>query len=209
VAYTPVIGPFDQANGSARSAVLHTARLDGTHVERLSEPGIDGRLEDYSAMFPPGGYVVFQRVRNRDLHVALFRMDTDGTDVRRLTPWGLDADTADVSLATSGPTEDLVVFETYGMGPPAGKSSDVATVPGTCTSPADCRSRIRLLTHTEPGARQAFNPSFSPDGRRIAFTDVRETQQDFLGDIATMRADGTHRHQVSHSPLFDFRPDWG
>jgi hypothetical protein len=41
-------------------------------------------------------------------------MDADGSDVRRLTPWRLDADTADLSPAASGPTEDLVAFETYG-----------------------------------------------------------------------------------------------
>ena len=44
IAYTPVIGPFDLVNDSARSAVLQTSTLDGSDIQRLSEPGIDGSL---------------------------------------------------------------------------------------------------------------------------------------------------------------------
>ena len=166
IAFTPVIGPFDQPNDSAASAVLHTAELDGSDVERLSRPGIDGAYEEYHARYSPdGSYLVFVRIRNVDLHVAIFRMDADGSDVQRLTPWRLDADLADVSLATSGPTEDLVVFETYGMGAPPGSKQNLATVPATCQSTAGCRcagfstSRItpmvRSRASTRPGHRAA------------------------------------------------------
>ena len=130
ITFTPVIGPFDQVNDSARSAVLHTANLDGSGVRRLSEPGIDGAFEDYRARFAPGGkYLIFVRVRNRDIKAAVFRMRPDGSQVRQLTPWRLDADLPDVSLATHGPTKDLVVFETFGHGPPEGSQQDIATVP--------------------------------------------------------------------------------
>jgi hypothetical protein len=209
IAFTPVIGPFDQANGSARSAVLHTARINGSNLRRLSQPGIDGRLEDYHARFSPdGSYVVFQRVRNADLHVALFRMDADGSHVRRLTPWRLDADTADLSLATKGPTKNLIAFETYGMGPPHGKSSNVATLPATCAPVSECHKKIRYVTHHKGGQIQSFNPSWSPNGRRIAYTRFKD-HPCCLGDIWTTRPDGSHRRAVSKSPLFEYRPDWG
>lgn len=209
IAFTPVIGPFDQANGSARSAVLYTARINGSNARRLSQPGIDGRLEDYRARFSPdGSYLVFLRVRNADLHVAIFRMDADGSDVRRLTPWGLDADEADLSLATNGPTKNRIVFETYGMGPPHGKSQNIATVPATCAPVSKCRQKIRFVTHHKGGTIQAFNPSWSPNGRRIAYTRfVRHPC--CAGDIWTTRPDGSHRRAVSKSPLFEYRPDWG
>lgn len=45
----------DQPNDSARSAMLYRADLRGRHVERVSEPGIDGVYEDYSAITAPWG----------------------------------------------------------------------------------------------------------------------------------------------------------
>lgn len=209
IAFTPVIGPFDQPNDSARSAVLHTALPNGSDVQRLSEPGIDGKFEDYRARYSrDGSFIVFLRISNADLHVAVFRMDADGSDVRRLTPWKLDADEADLSLATNGPTKNRIVFETYGMGAPPGKSQNIATVPSTCGTASECREKIRYVTHHKGGPVQNFNPSWSPNGRRIAYTRFRD-RPCCVGDIWTARADGSHRKAVSKSPRFEYRPDWG
>ena len=213
ITFTPVIGPFDQVNDSARSAVLHTANLDGSGVRRLSEPGIDGAFEDYRARFAPGGrYLIFVRIRNRDIKSAVFRMRPDGTHVRQLTPWRLDADTSDLSMATHGSTKDLVAFETFGHGAPEGAQSDVATVPASCGSLADCTSKIRYVTHNGAGPATSFNPSWSPDGTRIAFTNVLpppNPDSPAIGDIWTVRPSCGDRRRVSHSPRFEFRPDWG
>ena len=190
LAYTPVIGPFDQVNGSATSAVLHTSRLDGSGYERLSQPGIDGAFEDYHAHFSrDGSYLVFVRVRNSDIKGAIFRMDADGSHLRRLTPWGLGADLPDLSPAASGPTKDLVVFETFGVGgPPKGSSQNVATVPTTCRTPRRCRGKIRYLTRHGDGPDQSFNPAWSPNGRRIAYTRFvpGDKHTPSVGDIWTM-----------------------
>lgn len=210
--YTPIFAPFDAPNDSAHSAVLHTAGPDGAGVQRFSQPGIDGVYEDYHARFSAdGSYLVFVRIRNADLHVAIFRMDADGSDVRRLTPWRLDADLADLSLAAGGATKDLVVFETYGMGAPKGSSQDLATVPAACPSPAECRRQIRYLTDNGDGPVAAFNPSWAPNGRRIAYVRFIDGDRDTppVGDIWTMRADGRAKRPVSTSPRFEFRPDWG
>jgi WD40-like Beta Propeller Repeat len=208
LAYTPVIGP--STSEPATSAVLQTSRLDGSSPRRLSEHGIDGRFEDYYADYSrDGSYVVFLRARLSPDSVAVFRMDADGTDVRRLTPWKLEADTPDLSLAKSGPTKDLAVFETYGHGgPPKGKASNVATVPTTCAPVSKCRKQIRYLTRHRGGPVASFNPSWSPNGRRIAYTRFKD-RPCCLGDIWTMRPDGSHRRAVSKSPLFEYRPDWG
>ena len=144
VVFSRVIGPFDQVNNSARSAVLWRAALDGSHLTRLSQRGIDGAYEDYDASFAPAGYLVFDRIRNADIRNAVFRMDADGSHVRQLTPWSLSADLPYVSPARHGPTKDLVVFETYGQGPPDGATQAVATVPATCHSLADCGARSEL-----------------------------------------------------------------
>ncbi|MGN6574290.1 MAG: TolB family protein [Nocardioides sp.] len=195
---------------SADSAVLWLSDLQGRHLRRLSQRGIDGRLEDYRASFAPAGYIVFVRIRNSDGHLAAFRMSRNGRHVRRLTPWSLDADLPWVSPARRGRSEDLVVFETYGHGAPDGTSQAIATVPATCRPAASCRHRIRLLTSPSALPRQHFNPTFSPDGRRIAYVKFRGYQDaPPEGDIWTMRWNGTDKQRFSRSPLFEFRPSWG
>jgi Tol biopolymer transport system component len=195
---------------TAASAVLWLADLDGRHRTRLSQAGIDGRLEDYRASFAPGGYVVFVRIRNSDGHLAVFRMSRTGTHVRRLTPWSLDADVPWVSPAGTGRTEHLVVFETYGHGAPDGTAQAIATVPATCRPASSCRHRIRMLTSAGSLPVQHFNPTFSPNGRRIAYVRFHGFEDaPSEGDIWTMRWDGSDKRALSHSPLFEFRPSWG
>lgn len=208
IVFTLVFGPFDPA---AHSAVLYTARPDGSGLRRLSEPGIDGVYEDYHARFAPdGSYLTFLRLRNSDGATAVFRMRPDGTGVRQLTPWALNADVPDLSQAAHGPTKDLVAFETFGSGAPAGAEPNVATVPASCASLAACTRQIRYVTHNGAGPQESFNPSWSPDGSRIAYTEAQfPADGPAIGDIWTISPDGHGRQQVSHSARFEFRPDWG
>jgi Tol biopolymer transport system component len=206
IAFTRVVQPFDAPNESAHSAVLYTANPNGTDVRRLSQPGIDGVFEDgYARITPDRRTVVFVRHRDLDGANALFRMSLDASHVQQLTPFGPAGNFFDISPAQSGPTKDLLVFDTFREGE---TSLDIATVPTTCRSLADCTSRIRFLTHNAGHARRNGNPTWSPDGQRIAFTD-RASIEAVNADIWTMRYDTTDRHRVSISPLFDYRPDWG
>lgn len=208
--FSRVIGPFDQVNGSARSAVLYRTDLRGHDIDRVSQPGIDGTYEDYQATFAPAGYMVFVRVRNADIKSAVFRTEPDGAP-RQLTPWSLDADEAIVSPSRTGPTHDLVAFETYGHGAPTGVGQAIATVSARCRSLDSCAERIHYLTSPRTLPVQNFNPRWSPDGRRIAF--VRFSFDPAAppphGDIWTMSWKGKDRRPVSTSPLFEFSPAWG
>lgn len=205
IAFTRVIGPFDGPNEGARSAVMWTARLDGTGIRRLSAPGGDGIYDEGGAHWSPdGSYIQFIRVRNETLNNALFRMRPDGSDVRQLTPWEIDADMADLSPATRGRTKDLVVFETFFRD---GRAENIGTVPATCTTLADCTKRIRYLTSNMPdGPTNSISPAWSPDGSRIAFAEWTVPGN---ADIYTMDPDGRNRRLVSRGPEFSYRPNWG
>jgi Tol biopolymer transport system component len=201
ITFTRVVGPFDAVNESARSAVLHVADLDGSHVHRLSQPGIDGAYEDYYARFVPGRpTVTFARVRDADPTSAIFAMDVRTRRSRQLTPWELAAEHPAPS------SRGVVAFETFGHGTPEGKSQDVATVPVDCGSLAACTSRIRYVTHNGAGPTASAWPAWSPDGRRLAFAEWSDTTP---ADIWTAKPHGSDRRQVSTWPLWDFMPSWG
>jgi Tol biopolymer transport system component len=214
IVFTRVVGPFDRPGGSAASAVLWIADVDGTDVRRLSEPGVDGVYEDYQAHWSPDrSYIQFLRVRNEPFNSAVFRMRPNGTGVRQLTPWEIDADITDLSQARRGPTRDRVVFETYGHG---GQAQNIATVPATCPTLATCTARIRYATSNAPdGLTNSINPAWSPDGSRIAFAEWTSPAPgepdtgDWYADIFTMDPRGHHRRLVSPGAEFSFRPNWG
>jgi Tol biopolymer transport system component len=217
IVFQRIIGPRDPDTGTAASAVLWEADIDGRNVRRLSEPGIDGTYSDNGASFAPGGYVVFMRTREVDNHPrAVFRMNPDGTDVRQLSPWqgGSTNATAQVSPAESGPTRDLVVFNYLS---PAKTTSVIATVPATCRSDADCAAATKFLT-SDPSTATTLtsfdNPAWSPDGRRIVFLvddqPVTPTGDfDLKGAIWMMNADGKDHELLADTPVMEMEPTWG
>jgi len=203
-------GPLDE-NDNAASAVLFTARRDGTHVRRLSEPGIDGLYEDrYARLSGNGRYLTFQRLSLDQSRTALFRMALDGTHVRQLTAWSLNADLYDLSTARSGPTKDLIVFQSVGRGDLDATWVDVGFVPANCASLSDCTSKVTWMTDNGATGRRTSNPQWSPDGSSIVFAD-RSSIDNPNAEVWTTRYRGTDlsRRNISNSTSFDFRPAWG
>lgn len=208
--YDRVSGPFDDA-GDAASAVLWRANLDGTDQHRVSDPALDTvRTEETNASFSPSGYRVVLR-DTIDRQSAIFREWADGSHAVQITPWTLLADLPFVSPARFGPTKDLVVFEATGpaTGPFAG--GRIGTVPATCTSLASCTAQIRYLTPSATQTESNFNPSWSPDGQTVIYVNHRsgDDTHNPVGDIWTMRWDGSQKTPLSLDPRFEFRPAWG
>jgi Tol biopolymer transport system component len=200
-------------NGNLSASIMYKSDLWGRHPIRFSPPGVEGVFEDNHPTFAPAGYVVFTRYSIARDKVAAFRMNRDKSHVRRLTPWSLDADIVSVSPSRNGHSRDLVVFETYGSGPPDGLAQAVATVTARSACRPVCTGHINYLTSPKSQPVQHFNPTWSPDGKQIAYTrfsfDENDTPQ-VRGDIWRMRWNGTGKAPVSRSPvLFDFRPSWG
>ena len=200
--FVRVVGPFDPVTGDAVSALQYTERLDGSDLRLLSVPG---DYEDNGIRFAPGGrYLVLVRDQyiHGVLHFAIFRMRSDMTHVRRLTPWALDADRPSVSPARTGPTAGLVAFETNGGGSPT--QGDVALLPLWCRNVAACTRGTRYVTHNTGTTKTSYAASWSPQGRRLAFAEEDGTNV----DIYTIRPDGSHRRQVTHSPVPEYSPAW-
>jgi len=201
--FTRGVGPFIRP-GQLGSAALWVAKDDGTDLQRLSAIGIDGVYEDYRARYAlDGGFITFVRLRIADFASAVFRMNMDKTHVRQLTPWGLYADFPDLSQATTGSTNGLVVFDTRSH-PTAVGSTDIATVPATCISLADCTSKIRYVTRNAV----SLNPSWAPDGRRITLT---LNTGIIPPQIMTVDPDGSHPQLVSTFPstvYANIQPSW-
>jgi hypothetical protein len=59
---------------------------------------------------------------------------------------------------------------------------------------------------SDPGSQGCFQPSWSPDGKKIVFS--RGTSSDNDSNIYAVNADGTHLTQVTHGGR-DQAPDWG
>ena len=211
--FTRVMGPFTEINDSAVSAVLWSADLSGQRIRRESPQGLDGVYEEYNARFLPNGERVVIRLRNEDITNVLIKVDHSRRE-HQLTDWPLAADTHDVSPAVNGPTKGLVVFETYGHERPEGVASAVVTVPSDCPTLAACTSQMTYLTSpTMPADRyeESYNPTFSPDGKRIAHVRAWYDPQTDTGggDLWTMTWDGHDKRPFAEFPEFDFRPDWG
>ncbi len=209
LAFVLVNGPFDPDTGNAASAVLWSAHVDGSEIRRLSPRGIEGVYEEnYLHVARDHSYVTFRRTRNSDGASALFRRSIDRSSLQQLTPWALRAEVNDLSTASSGPTKDLIVFESYGRGDPDATFVDIATVPATCPSLSACTAQIHWLTDNGATGRRNANPQWSPNGSSLVFTDRSSIDEPNV-EIWTMRYGGTERRKISTSVDFDYRPTWG
>ena len=169
---------------------------DGSGVSRLTEfTGTDGE----PAWSPYGKQIVF--VSGRDAlsegKTELYVVDVDTRQVSRLTWEGVR-----VQAPSWAPGGKQIAFNT------------LAQLPGGTNGEPDVLSedvyvldldgkRVTRLTGG-PGGPNDSQPSWSPDGKLIAF--VREL--DFNSDIAIMNANGTGVTVLKTNPAPDVSPAW-
>jgi TolB protein len=164
------------------------------HVVLRSRPfaGDNGEM----VASPDGKHIAFLRHNSPLVEpadgIAIFVMRSNGTHIRRITPWSLRAgDHPDWSpdgrwiLFRSPDNGDFLNSQLYLIHPDG--------------------SGLRQITHVSPDT-MLLSSSFSPNGKRIVYS-----QSGFGGqpDIFTIRVDGTDVRQVTHTPLWDSAPDWG
>ena len=118
---------------------------------------------------------------------ALFVVNADGSDLRQLTPWTLNAG----ERPDWSPDGKLILFKA----PSKGQHGNLYTIDPD-------GSGLKQLTRY-PAPRAVFSGSFSPDGKWITFS-----RGPGYPGIFVMHADGTGVRQITRGGWHN-TPDWG
>ncbi|HEX8247511.1 MAG TPA: protein kinase [Pyrinomonadaceae bacterium] len=159
-------------------------RVGGKNQANLTP---DSPANDYMSAFSPDGKLIAFRSERKPSGIYL--MEETGENVRRLSDTGYHP-----SWSPDG--KQIVVSD---------KAADVATshsIPNSSLWIIDVETGNKSRLDTKGDAVQ---PSWSPNGKRIAFWFVEEGK---LGDIATVSAAGGEPVRVTKDEIMDWNPVW-
>ena len=162
---------------------IFVANVAGGGARRVTT-GITTKVayDTQSDWSPDGTRLAFARVKNHK-EAAIFTVKTDGSDLRQLTPWSLDA-----AYPSWSPDGTTIAFFSHDD-PRPGTSQNIFTIPAH-------GGRMKPLTHYRGGNTHARGPAWSPDGTKI----VWHKQTPRLDQIFVMDASGQHVRQLTHMP---------
>jgi TolB protein len=181
--------------GNCGFTAIFTMRTDGSDLHQVTQVGTtpdQPGYEDYSPIWSPDGtQFAFQRFDpNKGKH-AIFIVGTDGSGLRRITPWNRDAAEPDWS-----PNGRWIAFRTHE------KSDEIGGIGLVRPDGKD----LHLITS---GKGKWASCSFSPNGKRI----VGAWPAGGLpgnADLWVMKLNGSHLHNLTKSAeTWESAPDWG
>jgi Tol biopolymer transport system component len=157
-------------------------------------PGGLVRSQDGDPSYSPdGSLILFTRFNQRG-QSALFVAHTDGTDVYKITGWGVGG-----ANGSWSPDGAWIVF-----GP-----NDHATYAGRLFLVHPDGSDLHMIAvDTNGSGYYAKEASWSPDGTRILFV-VYLGSNDWQPDLFTVNPDGSQLVQVTNTPEPENVPSWG
>jgi Tol biopolymer transport system component len=160
---------------------------DGGDLRRVTTNPY-GSFDQPGDFSPDGSRIAFIRYNpGKQAERAVFVVNADGTSVRRITPWGM----AGCCTASWSPDGRWILFDARGH---------LYKVHPDGTG-------LREIPLGMGGRYWAYEPVWSPDGMKIAFSAwVRALGQD---DIYTADADGSNVYQVTNTPEQEGQVDWG
>ena len=191
---TPVLSPdgsqavFASTRGGNEDVWI--VRRDGQELRNLTNHPAGDSHPSWS---PDGRRVVFCSTRGDGENDDIYVVNVDGTDLRRLTDNGPDWDT----FPSFSPDGSKILFRRLFR---VRSGEQVLTNSEIFVMNSDGTGVVNL-------SRNAWFdgwPSWSPDGRRIAFSSNRSDPY----QIYVMNADGSGAVRVVESPYTDVRPQW-
>jgi TolB protein len=196
IAFQRGLGP---AVGRNKVIAIYVMRANGTHARRITQPGasatVDARYEDHAPSWAPNGKrLAFERFSRLTDHQAIFTVRLDGTGLRRITPWTLDASQPDYS-----PNGHWILFRSHEQSDTRG---NVWLVHPNGTD-------RHAVTHTPDGVGKWQSCSFSPNGHKITAGKAPGFGPAGNADVYIMNLDGTGLRNLTQSPQWESAPDWG
>jgi TolB protein len=178
---------------------IYVMRADGTHVHRITQRGAHPmgahHFQDHAPTWSPSGSrLAFERQNNSTGLHAIWTVRLDGTHLRRITPWRLDAAQPDWS-----PDGRWILLRSH-------EESDSS---GNVWLVHPDGARLHRVTHTAPGIGKWGSGSFSPNGHWIVASHSPGIGSAGNADVYVMRLDGSHRRNLTASKAFESAPDWG
>lgn len=163
---------FDRSGPQAKDSQIFSVAIDGTDLQQIS----DGTANDYDPTFTPNGkrivFVSNRKSSGRTDRSNIFSMRPDGAQVRILI--GGPRNEFDPDISPNG--RKIAFASNRDHGP----NLFIAQMSGR---------HVRELTHSRHdcfGSACYTNPSWSPDGKHIAFLSVGR----YSSSVDVMRADG-------------------
>lgn len=184
--------------------IISASDPDGVTIDEAQRVTIvpEGKDFDSEPQFSPDGeWIAFTRFKNCEVSClsAIYRVDSDdGSDLRRLTPWELEASAPDWA-----PDGKKIAFDSCDSGR-VGCSGDIYVMK------ANGSGRTRLTNNppvTEDLFEFANNPVWSPDGTKILYSQWLDGG--FPVHLVTINPDGSDQTVVVAGDSFQNKADWG
>lgn len=190
-----VLQRLDPATGKIR---IYTVRPNGSGLRAITLPGAGEDKDSLPDWSPDGNRITFRRFFNLgqpNERTDVFVVNRDGTGLRNVTRGICTGDCLGDEDGAWSPDGRQIAF-IRGIGPlPADGPPPVV---GVFVMDAD-GSHVRQLTQLRPGSdTEDHGPTWSPDGRRIAF--MRSDKATDTSAIYTVNADGGGLRLVRRMP---------
>lgn len=196
---------FDPGTQAPYNVALWTVNADGSGLNQITLKGrrcenvcANGAQDNQAVWSPDGKRLAFKRdTYTKPEQFSIFTVATDGSDLRLVTPEGMDVGDPDWS-----PDGTHIAFQA----PPEANEGGEQNIYKIQSDGTGLQQLTAKLSSSD-GRMGTFHPSWSPDGKQIAFS--HDPGMGGVSDIFVMNSDGSGLRVLAATPLNENAPDWG